>query len=359
MAGSNRETRVTLTAQVQGYLAGFQAARRSTEQLRDSSTQAEERLRAQHDAMNTLGGGMLAFGAVAAAGVALAVAKFAEFDAQMSAVQAATNETGENMGRLREAAIEAGADTAYSATEAAAAIEELGKAGLTTEQILSGGLTGALSLAAAGGIEVADAAQQMAIALKQFGLGGDDATHVADLLAAGAGKAVGDVGDLSAALGQAGLVANQTGLSIEETTGVLAAFADQGLLGSDAGTSLKTMLQALVPSSVQAREEMARLGISAYDARGNFVGIAEFAGIYQNALKDLSPEQQAATAKIIFGSDAVRAANVLYGAGAEGIQKYIDQTNDAGYANEQARQKTDNLIGDLERLGGAFDTALI
>ena len=331
---------------------------KAAQKTRELGSEAEK-LAQKKEAIAQLGTGLLAIGAIGVASVGLAVSKFAEFDEAISSVEAATHETTSNMGLLRDAAVEAGASTVYSATEAANAIEELAKAGLSTADILNGGLGGALSLAAAGGIEVADAAQQMAIALKQFGLEGDDASHVADLLAAGAGKAVGDVSDLSAALAQSGLVANQTGLSIEETTGVLAAFADQGLLGSDAGTSLKTMLQSLTPSSKAARDEMERLGISAFDSKGEFIGIAEFAGNYQGALKNLTPEQQAATSKIIFGSDAVRAANVLYGQGAEGIQKYIDQTNDSGFAAETARIKLDNLRGDVERLGGAFDTALI
>jgi TP901 family phage tail tape measure protein len=350
-----RNTKVSLVAEVSGYLAGMEKAAQKTREL---GTEAEK-LAQKKEAIAALGTGLLAIGAVGAAAVGLAVAKFAEFDEAISSVQAATHETTANMGLLRDAAIDAGGATVYSATEAANAIEELAKAGLSTADILNGGLDGALALAAAGGLEVADAAQQTAIALKQFGLEGGDAGHVADLLAAGAGKAVGDVSDLSAALAQSGLVANQTGLSIEETTGVLAAFADQGLLGSDAGTSLKTMLQSLTPSSKAARDEMERLGISAFDSKGEFIGIAEFAGNYQSALKNLTPEQQAATSKIIFGSDAVRAANVLYGQGAEGIQKYIDQTNDSGYAAETARIKLDNLRGDVEKLGGALDTALI
>jgi len=352
---ATRNTKVSLVAEVSGYLAGMEAAAKKTRELGSEA----EKLAQKKDAIAQLGTGLLAIGAVGAASVGVAIAKFAEFDEAISSVQAATHETASNMGLLRDAAIEAGASTVYSATESANAIEELAKAGLSTADILNGGLNGALSLAAAGGLEVADAAQQTAIALKQFGLDGGDAGHVADLLAAGAGKAVGDVSDLSAALAQSGLVANQTGLSVEETTGVLAAFADQGLLGSDAGTSLKTMLQSLTPSSKAAREEMERLGISAFDSKGEFIGIAEFAGNYRAALKDLSPEQQAASSKIIFGSDAVRAANVLYGQGADGIQKYIDQTNDSGYAAETARIKLDNLRGDVEKLGGAFDTALI
>ncbi|RFA14554.1 phage tail tape measure protein [Subtercola boreus] len=330
----------------------------AAEATRATGTEAE-RLSQRREGIETLGKSLFAVGGLAAAGVALAVAKYAEFDQAISSVQAATHATAADMDLLRQAAIDAGGATVFSATESANAIEELAKAGLTTQQILGGGLNGALSLASAGGLEVADAANIAAVAVKQFNLQGSDVPHVADLLAAGAGKAVGDVSDLAAALGQSGLVAKGMGLSIEETTGTLAAFADQGLIGSDAGTSFKTMLQSLVPSSVQAKTEMDRLGISAFDASGKFIGISQFAGNYKNALKDLSPEQQAATSKIIFGSDAVRASNVLLDLGAAGIQKYIDQTNDQGYAAETARIKLDNLRGDVEKLGGSFDTALI
>jgi hypothetical protein len=55
----------------------------------------------------------------------------------------------------------------------------------------------------------------------------------------------------------------------------------------------------------------------------------------------------------------LRSANVLYKEGADGIQKYIDQTNDSGYAAKVAADRTDNLAGDIERLGGSIDTALI
>lgn len=360
---TERVVSIKLNAQIANYLANMETARKKAKEVGDTLEKQQAAsiaaAQAQGEAAKKLGAGLLAVGTLAVVGFSLAIAKASEFDAAMSNVAATGEDARNNIDALREAALDAGAETVFSATEAANAIEELGKAGLSTAQILSGGLDGALSLAAAGQLGVADAAAIAAIAVKQFKLEGADVPHVADLLAAGAGKAVGDVSDLSAALGQAGLVANQTGLSIEETTGVLAAFADQGLLGSDAGTSLKTMLQSLVPSSEKAAKEMTRLGISAYDSSGQFIGAAEFAGNYQNALKDLTPEQQAATSKIIFGSDAVRAANVFYGLGAKGIQEYIDQTNDAGYAADVAATRLDNLTGDVEQLGGAFDTALI
>ena len=143
----------------------------------------------------------------------------------MSNVQAATHETAANMDLLRTAAIKWGQQTKFSATEAAGAIEEMAKAGVSTNDILSGGLEGALNLAAAGSLEVADAAEIAASALVQFGMSGKDIPHVADLLAAGAGKAQGSVQDLGYALKYAGVPAASLGVSIEETTGVLAEFA--------------------------------------------------------------------------------------------------------------------------------------
>jgi len=354
MAGT-RTTRVSLVAEVSGYISGMDRAARAT---RETGSEAE-RLSQRRDGIQALGAAMFAVGTLAAAGVALAVAKYAEFDAQMSSVQAATHETTENMALLRDAAIQAGASTVFSATEAAQAVEELAKAGVSTADILGGGLKGALDLASAGQLDVAQAAEIAATAMTQFGLAGTEVPHIADLLAAGAGKAQGSVEDLSNALNQGGLVASQTGLSIEETTGALAAFASAGLTGSDAGTSFKSMLQRLTPQSKEAQRAMDELGISAYDSQGQFIGLEAFAGNLQTALKDLTPEARNSALAVIFGSDAVRGASVIYEQGAKGIGDWIDKVDDTGYAAETARLKLDNLKGDIEKLGGAFETALI
>lgn len=352
---SERVTAVRLSLQAQQYMAGMRQAAEATAAVGKQA----ERLAAQREAFNLLGRTLLVAGGLMAAGAGIAIARFMEFDQAMSQVQAATQETAENMDLLREAALKAGGETVYTATEAANAIEELGKNGLTTAQILSGGLDAALGLAAAGGLDVARAAEIAAITMKQFNLEGAQLPHVSDLMAAGAGKAAGDVEDLANALSQSGLVAAQTGLSIEETTGTLAAFADNALLGSDAGTSLRTMLLRLTPTSGEAAKEMKRLGIDAYDASGQFIGMAQFAGQLKDRLGGLTNEQRNTSLSIIFGQDAIRGATLLYDQGAEGIQRYIDQTNDAGYAARVAADRLDNLAGDVEKLGGAWDTALI
>ncbi|PFG17184.1 TP901 family phage tail tape measure protein [Propionicimonas paludicola] len=350
----------TITLRIGANITDLQGKlRKAQNDMKDWTNQAQKDLqknRAQWSSVsNTVGGVGLAMVGMSA----LAVKGFADFDKSMSKVKASGADAANNLDALRAAAIKAGADTQYSAADAADAITDLAKAGVSAKDILGGGLSGALSLAASGQMEVKDAAEVTATALSQFNLPGTKASHVADLLAAGAGKARGEVSDLGMALSQGGLVASQTGLSLEETTAALSAFAAKGMLGSDAGTSLKTMLQRLTPQSDKAQEQFDALGISAYDASGNFVGLANFAGQLKDKMSSLTPQARNAAMSVMFGSDAVRAANVLFTEGADGIQKWTDAVDDSGFAMRQASTLTDNLAGDWERLSGSIDTVFI
>ena len=217
--GLNRNITVRLLADTSNFTAGM--AKVSGESQKTATT-----MEAAGGKSKLITTGIAAAGVAATALGVAAVRMAADFDASMSTVQANTGASADEMNQLRQAAIDAGADTIYSATESADAINELGKAGLSTSDILSGGLSGALNLAASDGMAVGDAAELMATTLKQFNLTGAESTQVADALAAGAGKAVGSAHDLGLALNQAGLVANSMGVSMQETTGTLAAFAN-------------------------------------------------------------------------------------------------------------------------------------
>ncbi|MGW6913705.1 phage tail tape measure protein [Kitasatospora sp. NPDC054939] len=298
--------------------------------------------------------GVLMLGAFAVASVAAA-----KFEKAMSGVQAVADATAEEMNQLRDAALDAGRDTAYTASQAAEAEAELAKAGISTADILEGALRGALSLAAAGQLDLAEAATISAQAMNTFGLRGRDVGHVADVLAAGANKSATDVHQLGESLRMGGLLAKQTGLSLEDTVGALAAFADRALIGSDAGTSLKVMLQRLVPQSDEALGVMKQLGFSAYDASGQFVGLSQLAGNLKSSFTNLTPEARNAAFATIFGSDAVRSATILYELGAEGIDKYIGAVTDQGAASRMAAIQLDNLAGDLQKLQGSLEVALI
>lgn len=353
---ADRTVAVRLLARVDQYKRDMAGAADATKKF---GTDAAVHTRSLSDSLSTVSTQSTVVGA-ALLGVATAsVVAAASFDKQMSGVAAVAGATAEEMDKMRKAALQAGADTAYTASEAAQAEGELAKAGVKTSDILGGALNGSLSLAAAGQLSVADSATIAAQAMNVFHLAGKDVGHIADVLAAGANKSAADVGQLGDALRQGGLVASQTGLTLEDTVGVLSAFADRALIGSDAGTSLKTMLQRLTPQSEQAQKAMDALGLSAFDSSGNFVGITQYAGRLQTALHDLTPEQRATTMSILFGSDAVRAATILYDLGAKGVDGYVKAVNDSGAANRMAATQLDNLAGDWEQLSGSIETAFI
>jgi TP901 family phage tail tape measure protein len=347
---------VRLRMETGDYTRDTERAGQATDRLRGRMRDAGEKGKADLDKL-AMGAGLLGAALVGVAGAAVYAA--AKFDKQMSEVQAVSNATADELDALRKAAIDAGQATVFSAKDAAEAEAELAKAGISTSDILGGALKGSLDLAAAGSLDLARSAEIASAAMNTFALKGSDVGHVADVLSAAANKSAAGVDDLGMGLQQVGLVAAQAGLSFEETVGLLAAMADRGLKGSDGATSLKTALQRLVAPTEKSAETMQSLGISMYDSAGQMVSAADIAGQLQTALKDLSPAQRNAALQTMFGSDAIRAANVLYSEGADGIQDYIRAVDDQGAAARVAATKLDNLAGDVEQLTGSLETLFI
>lgn len=367
---SDRSVVVRLKAEVAGFKAAMAeaaaAARETgraaeaTGQQADTSMGRMVQSASNHkEAWSQAGAAVLGFGAAALAGVGIAVKAYADFDAKMSQVQSLSHASKGDMDTLTQAALTAGSQIGFSAVEVADAEIELVKAGASVKDMMGGALVGALSLAAAGQIDVGKATEIATISMTQFKLQGKDIPHVADLLAAGADKALGGVQELGDGLKQGGLVASQFGLTIDDTVGTLSAFANAGLMGSDAGTSMKTMFLALASPSKQAQAALDEYNITAYDSQGKFRGVADLAGQLHDKLGGLSDAQRNAALSTIFGTDAMRSASVLMTEGREGIAKWISDVNDQGFAAQQAAGKMDNMNGDLKKLGASFQTGLI
>ncbi|WP_435824372.1 phage tail tape measure protein [Microbispora amethystogenes] len=352
----DRSVTVRARFDVSGILAG---ARAGALAVRSFAGEVEKASGKQRQAFDAVGASAVGVGGAMVAGFGMAVRATVQFDREMSKVGAVSGATGKQLAALRESAIDAGQATAFSATQAAEAQGELAKAGISTADILGGALRGSLDLAAAGGLDLAEAATIAAQAMNIFGLKGKDVTHIADVLAAGANKSAADVHQLGEAMRAGGNTSAQFGLSMEETVGVLSAFADNALIGSDAGTSLKTMLLHLANPAAKTQDLMDQLGIAAYNAQGNFVGMASLAQQLQERLGHLTQAERDQAIAQIFGSDAMRGAAVLYKIGAQGVQEYTRAVNDQGAAGRMAGQMMDNLAGDLEKLKGSLETALI
>lgn len=314
---------------------------------------------AHSSGLDTAARGLGAFGAAAGLAFGAAVKAAADFDQSMSEVKATGQDAAKNIGSLRDLAIQWGAKTQFSATQAADGITQLAKAGVQAKDILGGGLEGALNLAAAGQIDVGAAAEDAASAMTQFGLKGKDVPHIADLMAAAAGKAQGEVSDMGTALKYVGPVASQMGISIEQTSGAIAELASNGILADQAGTGLRGMLTALTSPSKKAAETMKAYGVEVYNARGQFVGFDGVAKQLHDGLAHVSAATRDQALGQIFGNEQITAARILMQGSAKDIDRWTNAVNDQGFAARAASTKMDNLKGDLENLRGAWETALI
>lgn len=273
---------------------------------------------------------------------------------------------GASLTKMADQAKQLGADTVFSASEAADAMLELAKAGFKPAEISGGGVQATMALAATEGLNLADAATITGNAMNSFGIKAKNAGTIADALAGASAASSASVESLSQALSQVGPGAKNAGLSLQDTVGVLAAFDQAGIKGSDAGTSLKTMLTRLIPQTKQSATAMEKLGLfskttgSAFvDNKGNFKNIADVAGILHKKLGGLSEAQRTTALQTIFGSDATRAATVLLNDGRKGIEKYITAATKQGTAQKLADARMKGTAGAIEQMKGSIDTASI
>lgn len=300
---------------------------------------------------------------VGAAGIAgafvFAVKSAADFEQQMSNLGAVSNASGKQMKAFEKQAISAGAKTKFSAKEAAKAQTELAKGGLSVREILSGGLNAALGLAAAGEMDLADAASTTVNAMKLFNIRGKDSGKIADALATAANATTADVSDFAAALSQGGSAAKTAGLSFQETTAWLEALASAGIKNSDAGTSLKTALVQLASPTKAAAGLMKDLGLKFFDAHGNIKKLTDISAMLRDKMGGLTKEQRIQVATTLAGTDGMRGLLALYDAGPAKIGKYERGLNKSGTAADVAKKKQDNLKGALENLQGSVETLAI
>lgn len=352
----------------QGVVSGLKKIKVSMEEIKGRDGKLNwEGLKKGGSATKALGEGITDLGRsmtlgltvpiVAAGGAATSVA--ASFDDAMSQVQGALGGASADMDGLRNLALQLGADTVFSATESAQAMVELAKGGLTEAQIKGGALAASMDLAAAGQLNLADAAATTVQMMGSFGLGAGDATRIANALAGAANASSADVSDLTQAMSQCSAQASLAGWSLEDTAAALALFADHGVKGSDAGTSLKTMLQRLAAPTDQAAEAIAAYGLNIRDSNGKMKDISGIADELTGKLGGLSDAERDAALQTIFGSDASRAAAILMQSGSEGLAKYIAATNDATAAETMANAQKGELSWALENMGGAVESAAI
>ena len=286
---------------------------------------------------------------------AVALNAFGDFEASLNKVSALQNIFGADMEKLKKQALDLGAVTQFSAKQAADAMGEFAAQGFNATQIYEA-MPGALNLAAAGQLKVADAANISAAILKGFNLETSKINDVANVLAKAAGESAVSVQDLGFSFKYVGPVASAAGVSFTETAAALAALGNAGIKGEMGGTAIRNMISDLLKPSKQAAETLKELGINVLDASGKMLPLGQ-------VIDRLSPLTNNLTAGFqVFG---VRFSEVLplLKLGQKGFdelnEKMIKASEGRGAATEMAENLFKGWNAAVETFKGSIETTLI
>lgn len=311
-------------------------------------------------------------GVMVAAGAAIyngPVKKAAEFQEQMSTVQAISGATGDDLQLLSEKAKQMGATTKFTAKEAGEAMEYMAMAGWKTKDML-GGVEGVMNLAAASGEELAAVSDIVTDAMTAFGLAADgttngvsNATHFADVLAQASSNANTNVGMMGETFKYVAPVAGSLGYSLEDTATMIGVMANSGIKASNAGTALRSIMTRLSTDAGASSKSLGalgilteKLGVQFYDSEGKTRDLAKVIGETREAWKGLTQEEQNNYAKKIAGQSGISGFLALMNAEQADFDKLAASINNAdGAAKAMADTKLDNLNGQITLMQSAWD----
>jgi len=289
------------------------------------------------------------------AGIMSSVTTGMDFQAAMSRVGAVSGATGEDFAKLEAQAKELGRSTVWSASQAAEGMQYLAMAGFKTNDILAT-MPGMLSLASAGQVELAEAADISSNILSGFGMEASEIGRVGDVLTSTFTGSNTSLSGLGHTMKYAAPVAKSMGASLEVTAAMAAKLGDAGIQGEMAGTALRNVMLKLATPTGDAAKTMEALGVSAVDADGKIRQMPDVLADLNKAMGGYSQEAKANITSTIFGTEAMGAAMILMeqaGSGAlQDFQKSLAQT---GTAEKVAGTQTNNLKGDFAGLSSAME----
>lgn len=271
----------------------------------------------------------------------------ADFESSMSKVAAVSGATGSDLEALSKKAREMGSKTKFSASEAAEAMNYMAMAGWKTEDMLSG-IEGVMNLAAASGEDLATTSDIVTDALTAFGLSAQDSGHFADVLAAASSNANTNVSMMGETFKYAAPIAGALGFSVEDTAEAIGLMANAGIKGSQAGTSLRTIMTNLSGDVKICGQNIGEVTIATTNADGSMRDLSDILADCRVAFSGLSESEQAAAAEALVGKNAMSGFLALMNAGEGDIAKLsgaIDNCN--GAAQNMADIMNDNLEGQL------------
>lgn len=297
-------------------------------------------------------------GAIAGIGAA-AVKVGADFDSSMSKVKALSGANEEQFAQLRQAALDAGETTAFSASEAADALGYMALAGWDADQSMTA-LPGVLDLAAASGMDLAAASDMVTDYLSAFGLEAAQASSFSDMLAYAQANSNTTADQLGEAYKNCAATLHGAGQDVETVTSLLEALANQGLKGSEAGTAVSAIMRDITAKMSDGAIKIGDVSVAVQDADGNFRDLTDILTDVEAATEGMGTAQQAAALSGTFTADSIKGLNMVLTEGMGNVADYEEQLRGSlGTAGEQASTMLDNFSGQMTLLQSALQSGAI
>lgn len=337
------------------------------EEFNTGLNEAQRQLQLTTDDMSHLsqaGGIMQGLGAAITAGVTVPVMAFGKsaveatqtFNASMSKTGALMGATKSEMTQLSNAAKEYGASTQFSATECSDALGYMALAGWDANQSISA-LPGVLNMAAASGMDLAQASDLVTDYLSAFGMEASQAGEMADVLSYAQAHSNTTTEGLGEAFKNCAANAHAAGMDLQTTTALLGQLANQGLKGSEAGTALTAVMRDMTAKMKNGAIQIGKTKVQVQDANGNYRDMIDILADVESATNGMGDAERAAALQSTFTADSIKGLNLLLNAGSGSAKDFRDQLNDCGgSAEEMAKKMNDNLAGDIKACQSAFES---
>lgn len=342
------------------FTKGFASARNDLQQFNNSSASISTRLTGLSNAMVATGSVLTKSVSVPLLTIGAAALKTtADFDAGMSEVKAISGATGTEFKQLETKAIQMGAKTKYSATEAASAFKYMAMAGWDTNDMLSG-ISGVMNLAAASGEDLATTSDIVTDALTAFGLSAKDSSHFADILAQASSRSNTNVGLMGETFKYVAPVAGALGYSAEDCAVAIGLMANSGIKASQAGTALRSLFTRLAKPTDTVAAAMEKYNITLTDANGNMKPLSTLMSEMRDRFSGLSEAQKANLAATLAGQEGMSGLLAIVNSSDADFKNLTDSINDADGASERmAKTMQDNLKGSFTIFKSTVESAAI
>lgn len=304
--------------------------------------------------------------ALVAAGIAAGLKKIAdayqqcvdvsmEFGGTMSTVEALSGANAVQMSELSAKARQLGADTAFTANQAAEAMTYMGMAGWGANDMLSG-MDGMINLAAASGEDLALVSDIVTDNLTAFGLTAKDTAHFADVLAAAATNSNTNVAIMGETFSGSAAIAGALGYSIEDVATAVGMMANAGVKGSVAGTALKNTFNGFLNGATLTAEAFGEVEFSAINADGTINSFSDSINELRGYFEQMTEAERVQNAMAIAGQRGYNGLIAILNSSEEDYQSLTDKINNCtGAAQKMSEIKLDNLQGDVTLLDSATD----